>query len=265
MNIPKVNSIFPINKLGVTKLGMPVFYAPNPGSSQVGVVEEREVVKVIEQEGEYYYVKFYYNSKYYKYGYVMVNNISIPSYDYHSPILKGHRTADYGGYPTIPGNHNGIDIGYVGTTTPVYAIEDGQSKDIYRVKLINDEPYLCDYGQFAQLEFNNIKAIYGHLSKWSDNHVVKYDYKDDDEDKIKDIPLRKINEKMNADKYGRYKQLEYRVRSVSKGSLLGYTGSTGNSTGNHLHFGIKYSGSYVDPFDYVLFPGPDYLGAKDPK
>ena len=39
---------------------------------------------------------------------------------------------------------------------------------------------------------------------------------------------------------------------VVKGQLIGYVGSTGDSTGNHLHFEIRSPyGSYEDPLDYV--------------
>ena len=38
---------------------------------------------------------------------------------------------------------------------------------------------------------------------------------------------------------------------VYQGQQLGISGSTGNSTGPHLHFGVMINGSYVDPLDYL--------------
>jgi murein DD-endopeptidase MepM/ murein hydrolase activator NlpD len=52
--------------------------------------------------------------------------------------------------------------------------------------------------------------------------------------------------------------------AVRSRQLIGYVGSTGRSTGPHLHFGLKRNGQFIDPLKYKVRPGrpapPKYAG-----
>ena len=43
----------------------------------------------------------------------------------------------------------------------------------------------------------------------------------------------------------------YTGQYVAGGQVIGYCGSTGGSTGPHLHFGISYNGTYINPAKYI--------------
>ncbi len=40
-------------------------------------------------------------------------------------------------------------------------------------------------------------------------------------------------------------------QQIFQGDLIGYVGSTGKSTGPHLHFGIKENGNWTNPIEYI--------------
>ena len=47
------------------------------------------------------------------------------------------------------------------------------------------------------------------------------------------------------------KRLVSEGQMVKKGQVIGLVGTTGRSTGNHLHFGVRKDGSYMDPLKWV--------------
>lgn len=38
---------------------------------------------------------------------------------------------------------------------------------------------------------------------------------------------------------------------IKEGDLIGYQGTTGHSTGSHLHLGVKHNGKYCDPYLWI--------------
>ena len=54
-------------------------------------------------------------------------------------------------------------------------------------------------------------------------------------------------------RYAHQKYLNVKVgQTVKKGDILGYMGTTGNSTGNHVHFEVRLNGNTLNPYDYVF-------------
>ena len=52
--------------------------------------------------------------------------------------------------------------------------------------------------------------------------------------------------------YAHCSQIYVEVNSqVKQGELIAAVGSTGNSTGNHLHFEVLKDGEYIDPLNVI--------------
>jgi len=53
--------------------------------------------------------------------------------------------------------------------------------------------------------------------------------------------------------YGHQSSIAVRVgQEVERGDVIGYVGSTGASTGPHLHFELRFDGRAVDPLGYLV-------------
>lgn len=44
--------------------------------------------------------------------------------------------------------------------------------------------------------------------------------------------------------------------TISRGQIIGYMGSTGNSTGNHVHYEVLMGAQFMDPMDYIDIDSP---------
>jgi murein DD-endopeptidase MepM/ murein hydrolase activator NlpD len=59
-----------------------------------------------------------------------------------------------------------------------------------------------------------------------------------------------------ASLYGHLQKVDVTLRSsVKSGMLIGRVGSTGQSTGPHLHFELRQNGKARDPDKYLFLPG----------
>ncbi|MBQ1988651.1 MAG: peptidoglycan DD-metalloendopeptidase family protein [Clostridia bacterium] len=118
------------------------------------------------------------------------------------------------------GRHNGIDIAGGGISgKPIIAISDG-------VVVQSNNSCSHNYGKYGSCGcgggYGNYVTI-NHGTKDGQTYVVTY---------------------------GHMSHIAVGGGTVKKGQTIGYVGSTGWSTGYHLHFGIAVNGMWVNPMNF---------------
>lgn len=126
-------------------------------------------------------------------------------------------------------NHNGIDIAGAGIYgKPIVAMADGDVYIVYSSCTHRSKASRCScgggYGNYVAVDHGKI-TISGKTSRYK----AYYAHMDS-----------------VAVKNGQH---------VKQGQVLGYVGTTGRSTGYHLHFGILVNDSWVNPLNYFKSAG----------
>jgi len=135
----------------------------------------------------------------------------------HYNISSGYKSNDY----MHRGRHNGIDIAGGGIAgKPIIAISDGIVTKANNSCTHNYKKYRScgcggGYGNYVSINHgtkngNTYVATYGHMTSTAVGAGAK----------------------------------------VKKGQVIGYVGTTGRSTGYHLHFGISVNGSWRNPMSF---------------
>lgn len=134
---------------------------------------------------------------------------------YISPLAgktKANITTGYMGY-TNParGNHTGVDFA-IAAGTPIRAVKDGTVVISTALRYANGN--YRSFGEYIVIDHHDgTMTLYGHMLSGS----------------------RKVSV----------------GQTVTQGQTIGLVGSTGNSTGNHLHFEVRINGSPVNPTPYL--------------
>ena len=77
--------------------------------------------------------------------------------------------------------------------------------------LVSETSYHRYLGNYVRINHGDVQSVYGHLS-----HIAVHKGQD-----------------------------------ISAGQPIGVTGSSGRATGEHLHFGIRRDGTYIDPWKFL--------------
>lgn len=130
---------------------------------------------------------------------------------------------------------NGYYCDYKATTgTPVYAPADGTAYFYQKYSYVNGTKKLVSYGNYVEFISSNgvYKVRMCHLNSLNGVGLA--------------IPSRQTA-RLSASEVTYYKPIHLATRNVAKGTLLGYTGATGNASGPHLHLEVYKNGVAQNP------------------
>lgn len=155
----------------------------------------------------------------------------------YNPVPSGcyfnKKTNDNGWY----GYHD-ININ-VSKSTPVYAITSGTVTYKQSYAIIGGKKYLVSYGNHIEFKSDDgvYRVIYAHLNSFKGaNQQISSSMT-----KQMSFTTARNNGYSTGTLY-----CGSNIR-VSAGQVLGYIGTTGNSSGNHLHIEVYKNGTRVDP------------------
>lgn len=210
----------------------PVYASASTTASVNGYVGYRERIYVIQEWSQgFYYIKFLNASNAVTYGYIQTSKVYIPSYNFARPITTGTVSQLY------TSSHNGVDVA-TGYGTNLYAAASGTAAYKYVSLTQGGVTNYTNYGRYIELTSGSYMFRYAHLKSFS-NNVSTPDY---------------ASLQVNTWDY----RPTLNTVSVSQGSVIGYSGNSGNSTGPHLHFEVLVNGTNYDPYIYVVFPDIGY-------
>ncbi len=116
-------------------------------------------------------------------------------------------------------NHSGVDIDITGDVSeiPIIAVKGGSATVVNNNCEVGDSKCGAGYGNYVIIDHgDNIKTLYAHLEK----------------------------------------ALVEASDQIDQGQVIGYMGTTGSSTGVHLHFEFRINNEKVNPLDYISLDTP---------